>query len=113
MRVVRAMGSRLFRKYLFLFLIATTAALLGSGALQAWTSYHEYTALLLRIQRAEVDAAAARIRDFLQEVRDQLAWTVQVPISDSTIENQRSEALRLLHLVPAITEIARIDGSGH
>jgi putative ABC transport system substrate-binding protein len=44
--------SRLFRKYATLFVLAVGVALLASGMVEAWTSYRDHTAWLVRIQRA-------------------------------------------------------------
>jgi hypothetical protein len=43
----------------------------------------------------------------------QVGWTTQLPWSAGTLEQRRFDALRLLRQVPAITELAEIDSSGH
>jgi hypothetical protein len=42
----------------------------------------------------------------------QLGWTTQLPWSVGTMEQRRFDALRLLRQVPAISELAFLDGSG-
>jgi signal transduction histidine kinase/CheY-like chemotaxis protein len=105
--------SRLFRKYVSLFVLAVGVALLASGLVEVWTSYKDHMASLIRIQREQADAVAGKIGQFILEIEAQIGWTTQLPLSDSSLEVQRIEALRLLRLVPAISEIARLDPSGH
>ena len=52
---------RLFRKYALLFAGMISAALIGSGLLDAWFSYREQSVLLARIQQEQADAAADKI----------------------------------------------------
>src|ERR1700736_4597905 len=105
--------SRLFRKYVLMFVLAVGVALLASGLGEVLTSYKDHMASLIRIQREQADAVAGKIGQFILEIEAQIGWTTQLPLSDSSLEVQRIEALRLLRLVPAISEIARLDSSGH
>ena len=70
-------------------------------------------ALLVRILQLQADAAAAKIRQFINEIVSQIGWTTQLPWSAGTIEQRRFDALRLLRQVPAVTELALLDASGH
>jgi signal transduction histidine kinase/CheY-like chemotaxis protein len=110
---VAPLRSRLFRKYVLLFVLAVGATLLASGLVEVWTSYKDHMASLVRIQREQAVAAAGKIAQFIAEIEAQIGWTTQLPLSDNTLESQRIEALRLLRLVPAITDVARIDPTGH
>jgi len=56
--------------------------------------------------------AAARIRQFIQEIGSQLGWTTQLPWSAGSIEQRRFDALRLLRQVGDITELMQLDDSG-
>jgi signal transduction histidine kinase len=103
---------RLFRKYVLLFAGIVSAALIASGLLDIWFSYREQSALLIRIQREQADAAAAKISQFVKEIEGQMGWTTQLAWSAGNIEQRRLEALRLLRQVPAITELALLDPSG-
>ena len=67
---------------------------------------------LIRIQREQAEAAAAKIGQFVKEIESQLGWTTQLPWSAGSIEQRRFDALRLLRQVPAITELAQLDASG-
>jgi signal transduction histidine kinase/CheY-like chemotaxis protein len=105
--------SRLFRKYVSLFILAVSATLLASGLVEVWTSYNDHMASLIRIQREQAVAVSGKIGQFVTEIEAQIGWTTQLPLSDNTLDTERIEALRLLRLVPAITDFARLDPSGH
>lgn len=45
-------------------------------------------------------------------IRDQLAWTVQLPWSDAADERRRLDAARLLRQVPAVVSLTLVDASG-
>src|SRR5713101_3581938 len=62
---VPTLRSRLFRKYVTLFVLAVGIALLASGMVEVWTSYRYHTAWLIRIQQAQAEAAAAKIGQFI------------------------------------------------
>ena len=105
---------RLFRKYVALFVAVVCVALLANGLLEVWFSYQEHKASLVRIQREQAQAAAAKIEQFIKEIQNQIGWTTQLPWSaGAAIEQRRFDALRLLRQVPAITEIGELDPSGH
>lgn len=103
---------RLFRKYVLLFAGIVSAALVTSGLLDIWFSYHEQRALLIRIQRQQADGAAAKIGQFVKEIEGQMGWTTELAWSPGNIEQRRLEALRLLRRVPAITDLGLLDSSG-
>ena len=104
---------KLFRKYVALFLAVVCVALLTSGLSEVWFSYQEHKASLIRIQREQADAAAAKIGQFIKEIESQIGWTTQLPWSAGTLEQRRFDGLRLLRQVPAITELAQLDATGH
>ena len=106
-------GSRLFRKYVVLFVAVVCVALLTNGLFEILFSYQENKRALTRIQREQAEAAAGKIGQFITEIESQVGWTTQLPWSASTLEQRRFDALRLLRQVPAITELAEIDSSGH
>jgi len=104
---------RLLRKYVALFAAVVCAVLLGNGLVEAWFLYREQTASLSRIQSEQAEAAAAKIGQFVAGIESQLGWTTQLPWSAETTEQRRFDARRLLRQVPAITELAMLDGTGH
>jgi signal transduction histidine kinase len=103
---------RLFRKYVGLFLAVVCVALLTNGLSEIWFSYHEHKASLIRIQREQAEAAAAKISQFIKEIESQVGWTTQLPWSAGTIDQRRFDGLRLLRQVPAITELSQLDSTG-
>jgi two-component system NtrC family sensor kinase len=109
---VPAVRSRLFIKYVALLVGVVGLALLANGIFEVYFYYREHKASLIRIQREQAEAAAAKIGQFVKEIESQLGWTVQLPWSGGSIEQRRFDALRLLRQVPAITELAQLDASG-
>ena len=103
---------RLFSKYVALFVAVVTIALLSNGIFDVVFYYREHKASLIRIQREQAEAAAAKIGQFVKEIESQLGWTTQLPWSAGSIEQRRFDALRLLRQVPAITELAQLDATG-
>lgn len=110
--VVPAPRSRLFLKYVALFVAVVGLALLTNGIFEVFFYYREHRAALVRIQHEQAEAAAAKISQFVKEIESQLGWTVQLPWSAGALEQRRFDALRLLRQVPAVTELSQADGSG-
>jgi len=104
--------SRLFTKYVALFVAVVAIALLTNGIFEVFFYYREHKASLVRIQHEQAEAAAAKIGQFVKEIESQLGWTTQLPWSASSLENRHFDARRLLRQVPAITELAQIDSRG-
>jgi signal transduction histidine kinase len=104
--------SRLFTKYVALFVAVVGVALLSNGIFEVYFYYREHKAALIRIQHEQAQAAAAKISQFIKEIESQLGWTTQLPWSAGSIEQRRFDALRLLRQVPAITELAQVDSTG-
>jgi signal transduction histidine kinase len=113
--------SRLFTKYVALFVAVVAVALLSNGMFEVIFYYREHKAALIRIQHEQAEAAAAKISQFVKEIEAQLGWTTQLPWTTGAneedrkraFEQRRFDALRLLRQVPAITELAQIDSTGH
>src|SRR5712672_2854787 len=104
--------SRLFTKYVALFVAVVAVALLANGLFEVFFYYREHKASLIRVQHEQAVAAAAKISQFVKEIESQLGWTTQLPWSAGSIEQRRFDALRLLRQVPAITELAQLDATG-
>ena len=105
----RKTSSRLFIKYVALFVAVVGVALLSNGIFEVLFYYREHKAALIRIQHEQAVAAAAKISQFIKEIESQLGWTTQLPWSAGSVEQRRFDALRLLRQVPAITELAQVD----
>src|SRR3954452_5159622 len=104
--------SRLFTKYVALFVAVVGIALLSNGIFEVFFYYREHKVALIRIQHEQAEAAAAKISQFIKEIESQLGWTTQLPWSAGSVEQRRFDALRLLRQVPAITELAQVDATG-
>src|ERR1700737_2182486 len=104
--------SRLFTKYVALFVAVVGVALLSNGIFEVFFYYREHKAALIRIQHEQAEAAAAKIGQFIKEIESQLGWTTQLPWAAGTLEQRRFDALRLLRQVPAVTELAQLDDTG-
>src|SRR5262245_56252250 len=106
------MRGRLFTKYVALFVAVVCVALMTNALLEIWFFYQEHKTSLIRIQHEQAEAASGKIGQFVRETEAQLGWTTQLPWIESTLEQRRVDAVRLLRQVPAITELAQIDPSG-
>ncbi|WP_213290970.1 ATP-binding protein [Bradyrhizobium sp. sGM-13] len=104
--------SRLFIKYVALFVAVVGVALVTNGIFEVFFYYREHKTSLIRIQREQAEAAAAKISQFVKEIQNQLGWTTQLPWSAGSLEQRRFDALRLLRQVPAVTELAQVDSTG-
>lgn len=104
--------SSLFAKYFIALFAAVVAPLLVASGSEAWFGHRDQKARLNDLLEAEARSAAAKIQDFLDGIRDQLAWTVQLPWSDSADERRRLDAFRLLRQVPAVVSLALVDATG-
>src|SRR5437868_3684182 len=108
----KTIRSRLFTKYVALFVAVVAVALLSNGIFEVFFYYREHKASLIRIQHEQAEAAAAKIGQFIKEIESQLGWTTLLPWSADSVEQRRFDALRLLRQVPAITELAQVDATG-
>jgi signal transduction histidine kinase len=104
--------SRLFTKYVALFVAVVGVALLSNGIFEVFFYYREHKLALIRIQHEQAEAAAAKISQFIKEIESQLGWTTQLPWSAGSLQDRRFDALRLLRQVPAITELSQVDSTG-
>src|ERR1700726_2195925 len=105
--------SRLFTKYVALFVAVVGAALLSNGIFEVFFYYREHKAALIRIQHEQAEAAAAKISQFIKEIESQVGWTTQLPWSAGTIDQRRFDGPLLLRPAPAITELSQLDATGH
>src|SRR4029077_18614532 len=81
--------SRLFTKYVALFVAVVGVALLSNGIFEVFFYYREHKAALIRIQHEQAAAASAKIGQFIKEIESQLGWTTQLPWSAGSIEQRR------------------------
>src|SRR3954471_19503222 len=102
----------LFRKYFLALFAAVVVPLLAAGASEAWFGYRDQRAHINDLLGAEARLAASKIQNFMEDIREQLGWTVQLPWADGPDERRRIDALRLLRQVPAIVSLTLVDASG-
>ena len=103
---------RLFRKYFLLILGLVCGALLISGAIGLYFSYQENKVALSSVQREKAIGAAARIEQYVRQIEQQLAFAALPQLGSDGVEQRRIEFLKLLRLVPAVTDIGQIDAQG-
>jgi two-component system NtrC family sensor kinase len=76
------------------------------GGAAAWT----YTARARDRVRAENTAYV--ISQFIGEIESQVGWTLQLPLTDATLDQHRFDGMRLLRQSAAITDVVQIDSTG-
>jgi two-component system, NtrC family, sensor kinase len=109
---VRPRG-RLFRKYVVLFAVLVSGALLTSGLVELYFSYRENLAALVALQREQAAGAAARIEAFVRDIERQVGWASQGQVgARQTVEQRRFEFIRLQRQAPAVTEVSQLDPQG-
>jgi hypothetical protein len=102
----------LFWKYVILFTLVTSGALVIDGLVDIWFTVRDHRATLVRIQREQALSAASKITEFVREIEAQLGWTTHLSWATTPIEQRALDARRLLRQVPAIAELALLDGEG-
>src|SRR5262245_30897511 len=98
--------SRLFRKYVLLFVAVVSIALIANGLLEICFSYQEHKESQTRIQREQAEAAAANIGQFIKEIEGQIGWTTELPWTASANEQSRIGGLRLPRQGSASAELS-------
>jgi two-component system, NtrC family, sensor kinase len=94
------------------FLAVVCIILLINGLLEIGFAYQQHKVSLIRIQRGQAEAAAAKIGQFIKEIESQVGWTTQLPWSTGTMEQRKFDGSRVLRQVPAISELAQLDATG-
>ena len=102
----------LFLKYFITLFVAVVVPLVLGAATEAWFAFRDHRHHLTAILQVEARAAADRIQDFTDGIRDQLGWVVQFPWSQHEEDRRRIDGLRLLQQVPAIVSVSLVDSSG-
>ena len=102
----------LFVKYFITLFVAVVVPLAIGAISETWFGYRDQRRTLSELLQTESRSAAGRIQTFIEGIRDQLGWVVQLPWTEGEDERHRIDALRLLRQVPAISSIALIDETG-
>jgi signal transduction histidine kinase/CheY-like chemotaxis protein len=102
----------LFWKYVVLFAAVTSASLIVNGLVDIWFTFRDHRAALFHIQKEQAISAASKITQFVKEIEGQLGWTTHLSWDAPSTEQRELDGRRLLRQVPAIVELALLDGEG-
>jgi class 3 adenylate cyclase len=101
----------LFKKYLLVLFATASIPLLINGLTEAWFGYGDQREMIDARLKVESRAAASEIEGFVDSIRDQMGWVVQLSWTDNTGAHHL-DALRLFRQVPAVVELTLADGEG-
>jgi len=104
--------SRLFWKYVVLFVAVTSSALVTNSLADMWFTYQEHRDVLIRAQNEQAGAAAAKISQFIKEIEGNLGWTTHMSWAVPAMEQRELDGIRLMRQVPAISELGFLDDQG-
>src|ERR1044071_6176374 len=79
----------LFVKYLTALFVAVVVPLLANAGIEAWFGYREQRTSVSQRLHAEAVSSAGKIQAFLDDITDQLQWTVQLPWREGRSEERR------------------------
>lgn len=102
----------LFLKYFVTLFFAAVMPLMLGAISEAGFGYQDRRQQIDELLDVESRSAANRIQSFIEAIRDQLGWVVQLAWTEGDDERHRIDALRLLRLVPAISSITLVDQTG-
>ena len=104
----------LLRKYVVVIVGLVSAVLIAGGAMEAYFSYQDTKAALVRVQGDQAETAGVRIEDFIREIVTAIAWTARSAyLPPGEAPRQRYlDYLWLLRQTPAITEAMHLDAAG-
>ena len=109
---VHKLRSSLFRKYAVVFGSLVSGALLASGLVAMFFSYHENVLSLINLQQEKANSAAMRISEYLFEIERDIGATA-LPPAGKSLRQQRQLEVQLLRNNSAIREVALLDFRGH
>ena len=102
----------LFRKYVAYFVALVSTALIVSGLVGFYFTYEESKTARLNLQLEKAEAAASRIESYIKGIEHQLGWMRLSQLGTVTPGERRTEYLKLLRQVPAITDVSLLDAEG-
>jgi signal transduction histidine kinase/ActR/RegA family two-component response regulator len=103
----------LFRKYVVVIVGLVSGVLIVGGAMEAYFSFQDKKATLVRVQSDQAETAAIRIEEFIHEIVTAIAWTHAAYLPAGEAARQRYlDYLWLLRQVPSITEAMHLDAAG-
>jgi signal transduction histidine kinase/HAMP domain-containing protein len=86
--------------------------LLISGGIGLYFAYQENKEALASLQREKAAAAAARIEQYVLQIEQHLSSVALTQYGAQSLEQRRLEFLKLLRMVPDVTDVAQIDARG-
>ena len=69
-------------------------------------------ALRSQVLVMQAEGIADKLAQFIKESQNQVSWTTQLPATAGSVDQRRFDALRLLRLNPAVTELSHLDAEG-
>jgi signal transduction histidine kinase len=112
MRFWHAFSSRLYRKYVVIFVLLIGAVLLAGGVSDLYFSYFETRDATVALNREKAAAAAIRIEQFTREIEQHVGWTNLLPRGADPLAQRHIEFIKLLRQAPAITDAIWLDARG-
>ncbi len=122
---------RLLRKYVVVFVGLVGGVLMASSLVELYFAYQATKGAIVREERAKAVAAAAKIEEFARDIERRVRETTRAASDDpaaaqlglgklafrgglgaALTEQRELDFLRLLHDVPAISELSHLDVSG-
>jgi len=103
----------LLRKYVVVIVGLVSTVLIVGGAMEAYFSYQDKKATLVRVQSDQAETAAVRIEDFIREIVTAIAWTARSAYlpPDEAPSQRYLDYLWLLRQTPSITEAMHLDAA--
>jgi signal transduction histidine kinase len=103
----------LFLKYVTLFVGLVAVVGMINAALHLYFVYQDNRRASIDVQHEKAASAAQTIESFIKEIERQIGWVAYAQFDMLPAEQRRFDYVRLERLVPAITELAHLDRTGH
>jgi len=94
------------------FIGLVSLVLVVSGGLDMWLGFAQAERVGVQMQQEKARDAAGEITEFVSDIETQLGWTTPLQWDALPLEQRRYDLIRLLREVPAIADVAEIDGQG-
>ncbi|MFQ5790942.1 MAG: ATP-binding protein, partial [Acidobacteriota bacterium] len=105
---------RLLRRTFVIALLLVSGGLITSGLVELFFRYRESVESIGTLQREMAQAAAFKIQQFIQEIEKTMGAATQTKeiVAAGLTEDYRFELIKLLKVVPAVSEAAALDAKG-
>lgn len=107
-------GGRLLRRTFVIALLLVSGGLITGGVVELFFRYRENVESIETLQREMAQAAAFKIQQFIQEIEKTMRALTQTKaiVAVGLTEDYRFELIKLLKVVPAISEAAGLNSEG-